>query len=125
MKVKCIKLLNADGKEVEFSPWLTLGREYPVLSIDISDSGKISYRIVTSERDGFWPDMGLHQADCFEVTSTIIPSNWRVRIYKNKGLSIYPDTWQDNWFLEAFYDRDPKAFPIFQQEYQKILTEDP
>lgn len=125
MKVKCTRLLDAFGREVEFSPWLTLGRIYHVMSIEIDPDGKRSYGIVTSERAGEWPNMGGHQAECFEIVSTTVPSNWRAKVNTNGAISIAPEAWRESGFLEAFYDRDPAAHPIFERERDLILNEDP
>lgn len=125
MKVKCIRLLDVFGREVEFSPWLTLGRIYPVMSIEIGPDGKRSYGIVTSDRPGEWPNMGGHQSECFEIVSTTVPSNWRSKLNTNGAISIAPEAWQEPGFLEAFYDRDPAAHPIFERERSLILQEDP
>lgn len=125
MKVKCIRLLDVFGREVEASPWLTLGRTYHVASIEITPDGKRSYGIVTSERAGEWPNMGGHQAECFEIVSTMAPSNWRSKVNANGAISIAPAAWQEPGFLEAFYDRDPIAYHIFEKEYGLILSEDP
>ncbi|MEN3931782.1 hypothetical protein WJT86_12035 [Microvirga sp. W0021] len=125
MKVKCIKLLKADGKEVEFSPSLTLGKEYHVLSISYDSYGKLYYRIVTSEREGKWPHMSLHSEKCFELVTTFVPSSWHLKIYQNKGFSIGPKTWINSSFYENFYDGEPSALHTFYEEYKKILSEEP
>lgn len=124
MKVKCIRLLNAYGEEVEFSPWLTLGRVYHVLSISIDQNGKRSYGIVSGFREGEWPQMGSHQEECFEVVSDVVPSNWRTMVYQ--GITdISPAAWQEPGFYEAFSDHDPATYPIFERERDIILREDP
>lgn len=125
MKVKCIRLLDAFGREVGSSPWLTLGRIYHVMSVEIDADGKRRYGIVTSEVAGEWPSMGAHQAECFELLSTTVPSNWRSKISANGTVSIAPGAWQESGFFEAFYDRDLAAYPIFERERDLILSEDP
>lgn len=69
--------MQADGREVEFSPWLNLGQIYHVMSIFIDKNGRRNYGIINRHPDGEWPQMGSHQAECFEVVSEIVPSNWR------------------------------------------------
>ncbi|ODP30923.1 hypothetical protein A9762_27480 [Pandoraea sp. ISTKB] len=125
MKVKCIRLLDAFGREVEFSPWLKLGRTYCVMSIEIDPLGRRSYGIITSAREGEWPSMGGHQAECFDVVSTMVPSNWRQKIHENGSISIAPGAWLQTGFLDAFYDREPAAYLIFERERDLILSEDP
>ena len=69
--------------------------------------------------------MGYHSADCFEIVSDVIPSNWRVKIYKMSDIDISPAAWQEHGFLETFYDADPTVYPIFERERDIILSEDP
>lgn len=124
MKVKCIRILNAEGHEVESSPWLTLGHVYHVLSMSIDSDGKRSFGITSGYREGEWPHIGSHRQECFEVVSNIEPSNWRATVVQ--GITdISPAAWQKNGFYEAFSDRDPVTYPIFQRERDIILSEDP
>jgi len=124
MKVKCVRLLNSDGQEVEFSPWLTLGRVYHVMSINIAQDGKRSYGIISFHPAGEWPQLVSHQEECFEVVSEVVPSNWRKWV--NSGESgISPAAWQVPGFDVAFYDHDPSVYPIFERERDIILNEDP
>ena len=124
MKVKCVRVLNADGCVVEFSPWLTLGRVYHVLSMCIDVNGKCSYGIVSGYRESEWPLMGSHQQQCFEIVSDIVPSNWRTKVCQG-FTDISPAAWQENGFYEAFADHDPSSYPIFLREREIILREDP
>jgi hypothetical protein len=124
MKVKCIKLLDSNGREVEFSSWLTLGRIYHVMAINVEADGKRSFSIISRQPDGEWPQMGSHQSECFEIVSDVIPSNWREWAYENvRGTS--PAAWQEPGFFEAFYDHDSATFPIFERERDIIVNEDP
>ena len=124
MKVKCVRLLDVDGREVGFSPWLTLGHIYHVMSIFIDKNERRSYGIINRHPEEEWPQMGSHQAECFEVVSNTMPSNWRE--WKNDTSSgVSPIAWQAPGFYEAFYDHDPATYPIFTQERDVILREDP
>ena len=124
MKIKCIRLLDSGGREVEFSPWLTLGRIYHVLSIFTDQNGKRSYGIISGFREGEWPQIGSHQEECFEVVSDVVPSNWRTMVYQNTT-DISPAAWQAPGFYETFSDHDPTTYPIFERERDIILSEDP
>lgn len=124
MKVKCIRLLNAMGEEVESSPWLTLGRVYHVMEVYIAPDGQRKFCIISRHPEGEWPQMGYKYAECFEIVSEKIPSNWRE--WKNQGASgLGPEAWQAPGFLEAFHDHDPAAYPIFERERDIIVSEDP
>lgn len=123
MKVRCIRLLDADGREVEFSSWLALGRIFHVMSIFICQDGRRSYGIINRHPEGEWPQMGSHPAECFEVVSDVVPSNWCE--WKNGSSSgVSPAAWQTPGFYEAFYDHDPAIYPIFERERNIILSED-
>lgn len=124
MKVKCVCLLDAFGREVESSPWLTLGRVYHVMSIFVDSEGHRSYGIINRHPEGEWPQLGRHQAECFEVVSEVIPSNWRE--WEREGVKgVSPVAWQAAGFYEAFYDHDPATYPVFERERDLILKEDP
>lgn len=124
MKVKCVRLLNADGQEVEFSPWLTLGKIYHVMYILVGENKKKYYGIITSHPKGEWPQMVACHQECFNVVSNFIPSNWQE--WEDRGISgISPLAWQEVGFSEAFYDHDPSVYPIFERERDIILREDP
>jgi len=125
MKVRCVRLLDHKGAEVLSSPWLTIGQTYQVLSISIDANGKRSFGIVTSELPGEWPGFGSHQAECFEIVSTVVPSNWRVWIHDSSAMGISPAAWQVPGFAEALFEHDPTTYPIFEHERQVILNEDP
>lgn len=125
MKVKCIRLLDWNGREVETSPWLTLARIYHVMGISIGSDKRCHYQIISNDRDPGFAAMGYHSADCFEIVSDVIPSNWRVKIYKMSDIDISPSAWQEPGFLESFHEADPDTYPIFERERDIIRKEDP
>jgi hypothetical protein len=124
MKVKCTRLLDADGREVEFSSWLKLGRIYHVVSIFTDKSGNRRFGIINRHPLGEWPQLGSHQAECFEIVSDIVPSNWQTTAYLG-NINISPAAWQEHGFYEAFSDHDPATYPIYERERDIILNEDP
>lgn len=124
MKVKCIQLLDADGLVVEYSPWLCLGRIYHVMEIYVEPDGVRSYSIISCHPEGEWPQMGYQRAECFEVISETVPSNWCDWINENAA-GTSPAAWQIPGFREAFYAHDPTAYPIYERERDIIRQEDP
>ena len=109
---------------VESSSWLVLGHIYHVMSIFTDKNRKRRYGIINRHPEGEWPQLGSHQAECFEVVSELVPSNWREWV--GEGVSgISPVAWQAPGFYEDFYDHDPATYPIFQRERDIILNEDP
>lgn len=124
MKVRCVVLLNANGKPVEFSPWLTIGKAYHVLSVIADGNGQKYFRILTNECDDGISSLGLHLASCFEVVSGFRPSNWRDRALTGGGVETSPRAWQADGFWAALYDGDPEAYKIFDRERQLIMSEE-
>jgi hypothetical protein len=124
MKVKCIRLLDSDGRDVESSSWLKLGHTYHVLAWQVEADGKKFFKIISHEPQGEWPQIGNHSADCFEVVSNIAPSNWGHWAYGN-AYGQAPETWQEPGFYDAFFDHEPGAYEIFDRERATILREDP
>jgi hypothetical protein len=125
MKVKCIRLLNHAGEDVDYSPWLKLGEIYHVLGIEISVGRGVFYRIATIVEEGEWPTPALYSPKCFEVISVKVPSNWGVSIQQNGFFSIEPKTWMKGCFWEGFFDHEPESFLVFKKEYDIVLSEDP
>jgi hypothetical protein len=124
MKVKCVRLLNSDGREVESSPWLTLGRVYHVMTIFEDKNGRRRYGVINRHPDDEWPQLGSHQAECFEVVSEVVPSNWRTWV-NEQASGASPAAWQASGFYEAFYDHNPATYPIFERERDVIVRENP
>jgi len=124
MKVKCVRLLNSDGQDVEYSPWLTMGKIYHVMTFFVNEEGKKNYGIISSHPRGEWPQLINNQEECFEVISPLIPSNWQKwRLDNTWGMS--PAAWQEDNFYEKFYDHDASVYPLFERERDIILREDP
>ena len=124
MKVRCIRLLDAMGREISVSPWLQLGHVYHVLSMGIDNYGNRNFGIVSDYRDDEWPLLASHRADCFEIVSEHVPSNWRSSV--NDGYTdISPASWQEQNFYESFSEHEPWTFPVFEHEREVILREDP
>ncbi len=125
MKVRCVRLLNSDGHEESDSSWISIGDIYNVITVSITENGVRSYGIVCKTIDGNWANMALIRAECFDVISVIVPSNWSIKIYPNSSITFGPRAWLEDSFYERFYDRDPDVYPIFERERDIIMKEDP
>jgi len=124
MKVKCVRLLSSSGDEIEYSSWLTIGQIYHVMSLSVDKEGRRSYGIINRHPEGEWPQMGNHSAECFEVVSEVIPSNW-CEWERGDFRGAAPAAWQVPGFYEAFYDHEPATYPVFERERDLIMKEDP
>lgn len=101
MKVKC-KKTKSDSGEILTSPGetdeiLTVGKEYIVLSLSMSNTHGLLFQIETDDGELMMPD-----ANIFELLSTYIPSNWEIKfkVYKDGScyLSLAPKKWEEALF---------------------------
>lgn len=125
MKVKCIRFIDNFGNETDSSSWLKINSIYHVLSISVDNNRGIFFGIIVSEPLGEWPNFGSYSANCFEVITTIVPSNWRVWIHESCTIGISPLAWQEPGFAEALIDHDLSAYSSFVREREIIMKEDP
>jgi hypothetical protein len=121
MKVKCIKIYNEHTKEHQAtSPWLTIGKEYIVLAIEVY-SNKTLYLIIGDNSN---KSPTLHHAEQFEIVSTKMPKNWKISLATLPLFVIGPEDWCKTGFWEDCYDGDPRALEIYKREARIIFEEE-
>lgn len=121
MKVKCNKIINEHTQEEQQnSPWLTVGKEYVVLAIEIYTNR--TYFLMVDDSDNKAP--GLHDAKQFEVVTHYVPSNWIINPGDLEITTLGPKDWQDPTFWEGCYDGDPAALEIYKREARIIMEEE-
>lgn len=119
MKVKCTKLYNEHTKEYEEkNSWLTIGKEYVVLGIEVRQN-KVSFLIVS---DSIGQPV-LANAIQFEVLNKRIPNTWRISTEALALFSIEPEAWQKPGFWEDCYDHEPEAVELYKRE-ARIMHEE-
>lgn len=123
MKVRCIALLDSQGKPVEFSPWLSLGHVYNVLSVLTNIAGEKRLQIIEDTQLASTDTLGFHLSQCFEVISDYRPSCWTERSIPG-GIELAPESWQSEGFWEAFYDGDPQAQQTFEEQKTMMINEE-
>ena len=121
MKVRCTKLISTTGKPQEQSSSLTLGRVYHVLAVSLDTNGDWRLRLVSDSE----MRPALFRFKQFEVISDKIPSTWIVSWNENGFFQLTPHAWDQPGFWEKYYDRDPEAIQIFEEEKRKIIEADP
>jgi len=120
MKVKCIKIYNEHTKEYqEKSSWLTIGKEYIVLAIEIRQD-KVLFLIASDSNE----QPVLQNAIQFEVLSKKIPSTWRILPGALELFTLEPKAWQEPGFWEDCYDHEPGALEIYKREARVIMEEE-
>ena len=112
MRVLCVSL-EANRKT---DPWLTLNREYLVLSILVVPGRVTKLRVLTD--DNRTPI--LADAAMFAATSEPLPPNWVATIREGGVLELGPRRWLQLGFWEQYFDGDLNAVATFQDEIQAM-----
>jgi hypothetical protein len=118
VKVRCIKLLSR-GRPAERSGWAKIGGVYHVLELWV-EPGRAMLRLV-----GEQPTPALFEPEMFEVVSSAIPPTWAVTSPKPGCLSFAPEAWSGAGFWERFFDGEPEAVDVFEEQRAKIVAADP
>lgn len=121
MKVECIKIVDDEtGAPLAESAWLTIGKEYYVLSIFIESSNQVLFRLISD--DGYTPT--LNHAIQFKITDERLSSNWIVHYEQGLYLELTPKSWASPGFWEDYFDGDPLAVKKFETEKEIIFQSD-
>lgn len=121
MKVKCQQIINEHiQQQQDKSPWLTIGKEYIILAIEVYPTKNL-YLLVDDSSN---KSPGLHDAKQFEVLSHGIPSNWSILPGDLEMLTIAPKAWQSPTFWEECYNGNPSALEIYKREAKIIYEEE-
>jgi hypothetical protein len=119
--VLCHKFVDpATGHERAHDSWLSLDREYSVLSV-YAESGRQVLLRIESEGEG---TPALFPAEMFVTTSAAIPRNWRVHIEQGGAVEFAPESWLKPGFWEEFFNQVPEAVEAYENERAIILSEE-
>jgi hypothetical protein len=119
MKVRCVALTDAFGKQTSHSSWLKIGATYHVLSIIIEPTRTL-FRLIGEEAVP-----ALFEPKLFELVSSAVPPSWVVTSARPGFLDLEPEAWSARGFWESFYDREPDALSCFEKWRRIIQAEDP
>jgi hypothetical protein len=100
------------------SPWLTLGREYVVLSVLADTKGDVMYRLISD--DQLTP--ALFDAAQFEVVSSTLATSWCIRVPAEGGLELAPAAWLTPGFWESYFDGEEEALTAFRKALATLMT---
>jgi hypothetical protein len=97
--------------------WVTVGREYLVLAINMRARVGLSFRIVSD--DAGTPI--LASAELFDVVpAQPIPEHWVAEVGVGGELELGPRRWLERGFWERFFDGDADARRVFDEEVQAM-----
>ena len=121
MKVRCIHLMDSRGKTQERSAWLTIGKTYHVLEVIQDIHHRWLIRLVGDGSNG----VALFPSEQFQILSSQVSPTWRISLEKNGYFALSPAAWSQPGFWDRYYDREPNAVRIFEDEMGKIIEADP
>lgn len=119
MKVVCIRLAgSADESASAGGSWLTLDREYSVLSVAATPGGPVELQVLSDdERTPGWFNSAM-----FLVVDASFPPNWTMAIDEDGALEMTPARWAAPGFWGSFFDGEPTARRIYEEELPQLLA---
>ena len=105
---------------MEGAPWLMIGKIYTVLSVSFGTESAPTLRLIGDGQNG----VALFRWEEFEVVSSIIPPTWIIYPGPKSTVELLPEPWTQPRFWERYYDGDPDAVRIFEEETRKIVGAD-
>jgi hypothetical protein len=112
VKALCVKVADASCQD----SWLTLNREYQVLSLLMAPGDPAKLRIIAD--DGMTPI--LADASLFAMISQPLPPSWVLAIREGGVAELGPPSWLEPGFWERYFDRDADAISQFQEEIVRM-----
>jgi hypothetical protein len=122
MMVKCIKILDfAEDREISriSNGWITIGKEYLVLSVTINPGHPASFRLIGD--DGNTP--ALYALQQFVTVSSRIPSSWQAQLDNSGNLEMAPASWLRPGYWEDYFNGQAEAVAEFETERAQIQSE--
>lgn len=122
MRVKCRNIYNENIKQYEdINPWITIGKEYVVLEVEIYPGKDILYRLISDQSD---ESPALFNAKQFDIVSGQLCSSWRMSLLSGGILNLGPASWESIGFWEKCYDGDVAALEVYKHEVELMIKED-
>lgn len=125
MLIKCTKIISPVTKEDlgEKSPWLTKGKEYVVLALNVSSKCGMEVCIQTDH----YNEPRYITLNGFEIISQTIPKNWVTvskKIDDETFIDMLPQSWAYEGFFNELEDENHQAIALFNKEAELIYREE-
>ncbi|MEV8376573.1 hypothetical protein AB0P21_27765 [Kribbella sp. NPDC056861] len=105
-------------ERVADSPWVRIGQVYTVLEVNASPEHRFAVRLdLGNEAPGLW------DSEMFETTDSAIPSVWVAEFRDGGSLRLAPPRWLAQGFWESYFENDPDAVAVFEEDRQRIRNE--
>jgi hypothetical protein len=108
VKALCVRVADGGDRDA----WLTLNREYQVLSVLMTPKGPAKLRIIAD--DGRTPI--LADASLFAMSSQPVSPTWSLVIREGGVVEFGPSSWLEPGFWERYFDRDAGAVSEFEEQ---------
>lgn len=96
--------------------WLRPGETYSVLEILFSHSKTPEFRIYSPLEN----TPAMFEAAEFVIEDNTIPGNWRINLVGDSSFKLTPQPWAERGFWERYFDQDPEAIRIFNEQKKLI-----
>ena len=113
MRVRCESIVSITGKEVDYHPGIKIGELYDVVSILCRTGRNPLIQILNGDRPSLWP------STMFTVVTPKIDPDWEIGISETGTIEIGPPKFQTPGFWELYFEDDPEALQIFDEEFLK------
>lgn len=125
MLIKCTKIISPVTKENlgDKSPWLTKGKEYVVLALNISSKFGIEACIQTDH----YSEPRYITLNGFEIISQHIPTSWITltkQIDDETFIDMLPQSWAYDGFFNELEDENHQSIALFNKEVEIIYREE-
>lgn len=122
MRVLCKRIINPVTNQTESrDPWLTVGKEYQVLSIVVHLQRNILFQLIS---DDVSKVPVMFTWDQFEIVDARLPSRWVVSVDPEFGeIRFAPSKWLRPGFWDSYFDGNQDAIDDFDLEIEAIFRE--
>lgn len=122
MKVRCKTIVNSVTNQVETtSPWLTVGKEYYVLSIYIRLTKEIVFQLIGDDVSNAPVVFDWKQ---FDIIDDKLPNNWVVSVDQEfNEIKFTPRKWLRDRFWDDYFNGEQSAIDDFISEVEIIFRD--
>jgi len=121
MKVLCTAIISpVSGEPTTSSTWLRIDGEYLVVGVLAVPGRRVELQIIDEGGQApSWWDSAM-----FMTTDARVPSNWAAQVGDGGAVRLGPRPWLAPDFWENYFDREPTAIKVFDEEFAHMLAED-
>src|SRR3954469_17026907 len=119
MLVRCVRILDPFGDDVDTYPGLRVGQCYPVLEILASPE---AYYLRILDDDGDDPGT-LWDPEMFKTVDGHLPACWSSALTTPGTLHLAPAGWLTPGFWGDYFDGDPAAQARYAQGKTAVLAD--